>query len=117
STFVRTTRVALEEKGVPYTLTPARPHSPEVDAINPFGRIPVMRHGDFTLCESRAIIGYADRVFSGPKLLPDDPKRAAVIEQWSSLVANGVFPAVFPYFRENYFPANGTPDRPTIEAV
>src|ERR1700693_3166734 len=74
STFVRTTRMALEEKGVPYKLTPARPHSPEVDCVPPFGKIPVMRHGDFTLCESRAIIGYADRVFDGPKLIPDEPK-------------------------------------------
>src|SRR5579871_5384424 len=111
STFVRTTRMALEEKGVPYTLTPARPRSPEVDCIHPFGRIPSMRHGDFTLCESRAIIGYADRVFSGPKLIPDDPKRAAVIEQWSSLAANAVFPAVLPYFRQYFFPPNGTTDR------
>ena len=116
STFVRTTRMALEEKGVPYTLTPARPHSPEVDALHPFGRIPVMRHGGFTLCESRAIIGYADRVFGGPKLIADEPKRAAVIEQWLSLAANGVFPAVFPYFREYFFPPSGTSDRATIEA-
>lgn len=116
STFVRTTRMALEEKGVPYTLTPARPHTPEVDCVHPFGRIPIMRHGDFALCESRAIIGYADRVFAGPKLIPDEPKRAAVIEQWSSVVANAIFPAVFPYFRENFFPPSGSPDRAVIEA-
>lgn len=116
STFVRTTRMALEEKGVAYTLTPARPHSPEVDAIHPFGRIPAMRHGDLTLCESRAIIGYVDRVFGGPKLIPDDPKRVAVIEQWSSVIANAVFPAVFPYFREYFFPASGTTDRAAVEA-
>jgi glutathione S-transferase len=116
STFVRTTRMALEEKGVAYTLTPARPHSSEVDAVHPFGRIPVMRHGDFTLCESRAIIGYVDRVFGGPKLIPDEPKRAAAIEQWSSVVANCVFPAVIPYFAEYFFPAGGTSNRAAIEA-
>ena len=116
STFVRTTRMALEEKGVAYTLTPARPHSPEVDAVHPFGRIPIMRHGDFTLCESRAIIGYVDRVFGGPKLIAEDPKRAAVIEQWSSVTANAVFPAVIPYFAEYFFPAGGTPNRAAIEA-
>ena len=116
STFVRTTRMALEEKGVAYTLMPARPHTPEVDCVHPFGRIPIMRHGDFTLCESRAIIGYADRVFGGPKLIPDEPKRAAVIEQWSSVVANAIFPAVFPYFRENFFPPSGSADRAVIEA-
>lgn len=116
STFVRTTRIALEEKGIGYTLSPVRPHTPDVDAIHPFGRIPVMRHGDFTLCESRAIIGYVDRVFDGPVLLPTDARHAAKIEQWSSLVANSVFPAVLPYLRENVFPAGGTPDRALIEA-
>ena len=116
STFVRTTRMALEEKGVAYTLAPARPHSPEIDAVHPFGRIPVMRHGDFSLCESRAIIGYVDRVFGGAKLIPDEPKRAAVIEQWSSLVANAVFPAVIPYFAQYFFPASGTTDRAAVEA-
>jgi len=116
STFVRTTRMALEEKGVAYTLTPARPHSPEIDSLHPFGRIPAMRHGDLALCESRAIIGYVDRVFGGPKLIPDEPKRAAMIEQWSSLVANAVFPAVFPYFREYFFPASGTTDRAAVDA-
>ncbi|HLY04809.1 MAG TPA: glutathione S-transferase family protein [Rhizomicrobium sp.] len=117
STFVRTTRIALEEKGVAYALTPARPHSSEIDAIHPFGRIPAMRHGDLALCESRAIIAYVDRVFGGPKLIPDDAKRAAVIEQWSSLVANAVFPAVFPYFCEYLFPASGSTDRAAVEVL
>lgn len=110
SNFVRTTRMALEEKGVAYKLVPARPHSPDVDAIHPFGKIPVMRHGAFTLCESRAIIAYADRAFDGPSLVPDDPKHAAKIEQWVSLVATGIFPLVFPYMREHFFPAGGKTD-------
>lgn len=116
SNFVRTTRMALEEKGVRYKLVPARPHSSEVDAIHPLGKVPVMRHGDFTLCESRAIIAYVDRAFDGPKLVPDDAKRAATIEQWVSLAANGVFPLIFPYVRENFLAAGGTPNRATIEA-
>ena len=52
SNFVRTARIACMEKGVPYTLTPARPHTPEVDAVHPLGKIPAMRHGEVTLCES-----------------------------------------------------------------
>ncbi len=39
----------LAEKGVPYKLTSVMPHTPEVDAIHPFGKIPAMRHGDVTL--------------------------------------------------------------------
>jgi hypothetical protein len=33
SIFVRAARMVCEEKGVAYRLTPARPHSPEVDCI------------------------------------------------------------------------------------
>src|SRR5215470_16190765 len=69
SNYVCVTRIACREKGVPYTLVPARPHSPEVDAIHPFGRIPAMRHGDLELCESKAIATYIDRNFDGPKLI------------------------------------------------
>ena len=64
---------------------PERPHSPSVDAIHPFGKIPVMRHGDVELCESKAIATYIDRVFDGPKVIPEDPARAAKVEQWVSL--------------------------------
>ena len=65
SNFVRTARIACMEKGVPYTLTPARPHTPDVDAIHPFGKIPVMRHGDLSLCETKAICTYIDLAFEG----------------------------------------------------
>ena len=44
-----------------------------------------MRHGDVTLCESKAIATYIDRVFDGPKVIPEDPARAAQVEQWVSL--------------------------------
>jgi glutathione S-transferase len=39
SNYVCVVRIACLEKGVPYTLVPAVPHSPEVDAIHPFGKI------------------------------------------------------------------------------
>jgi glutathione S-transferase len=60
SNYVWVVRMACEEKGVPYDLVPARPHSPEVDAIHPLGKIPAMRHGDIALCESKAIASYID---------------------------------------------------------
>lgn len=119
STFVRTLRMAMEEKGVPYTLTPARPHSPEVDAIHPFGKIPVMRHGDFTLCESKAIASYIDKAFAGPKLFPNDAKLCGLIEQWVSLITTVVQPAVMPYLRGYFFSQmpDGKPDHAMIEAA
>jgi glutathione S-transferase len=45
-----------------------------------------MRHGDFELCESKAISTYLDLSFPGPKLIPTEPRHAALTEQWVSLV-------------------------------
>jgi len=85
SNYVWAVRMVCEEKGVPYEHKPVRPHTPDVDALHPFGKIPVMRHGDVTLCESKAIATYIDRVFDGPKVIPEEPKAAARVEQWVSL--------------------------------
>ena len=68
SNYVRSVRMLCEEKGAPYTLVPAMPHSPDVKAIHPAGQVPVMRHGDVALFESKAIATYIDRVFPGPKI-------------------------------------------------
>ena len=120
SSYVWVVRMALEEKRVPYDLIPARMHSPEVLAIHPFGKIPVMRHGDLTLCESKAIATYIDRTFAGPKLIPDDARAAAGVEQWVSLVNTAIDPCLIRTYIFGYlFPggADGKPDRTAIAAV
>ena len=120
SNYVWTCRIALAEKGVPYKHSELRPHTPEVDAIHPFGKIPVMRHGAVALAESRAICGYIDAVFPGPKLIPADPVKAGEIEQWISLINTHIDPLwVRQYLRAHFFPGtpDGSPDRATIEAA
>jgi glutathione S-transferase len=84
SNYVRAIRMLCEEKGVAYRLTPSLPHSPEVNAIHPAGQIPVLRHGEVRLFESKAIASYIDRAFPGPKLIPEDLVPAAQVEQWVS---------------------------------
>ena len=120
SNFVRTARIACMEKGVPYTLHPARPHTPDVDAIHPFGKIPVMRHGELALCETKAICTYIDLAFDGPPLVPRDPVAAARTEQWISLINTG-FDLVFArqYLAAYFFSGlpDGAPDRAKIDAT
>lgn len=119
SNFVWTGAIACAEKGVDFVVRPARPHSPEVDAIHPMGRIPAMRHGDVTLFESRAICAYVDAAFEGPALTPRDPLEAARLEQWISLLITSADPAfVRGYVLAYIFPgtADGAPDRARIEA-
>ncbi len=55
--------------------------TPEFLAINPVGRIPAIREGDFTLFESNAIIKYLADSNNSP-LYPRDPKKRALIDQW-----------------------------------
>ena len=120
SNFVRTTRIACMEKGVPYMLIPARPHTPEVDAIHPFGKIPAMRHGEVTLCESTGICVYIDRTFDGPPLIPRNATAGARVVQWISLHNTGIDPLwVRQYLRAYFFSGlpEGAPDRAAIDAA
>jgi glutathione S-transferase len=84
SNYVRTIRILCEEKGITYKLTPSPPQSPEIKAIHPAGQIPVMRHGDVTLFESKAIATYIDLTFPGPRFIPEDTLELALVEQWVS---------------------------------
>jgi glutathione S-transferase len=120
STYVRTARMVCEEKAIPYDLKPVPPHSPDVTAIHPFGKIPVMRHGDFELCESKAIATYLDLTFPGPRLIPIDPRHAALTEQWVSLVNTRIDTTMVRTYLFAYIfhkSADGQPDRKTIDSV
>lgn len=119
SNFVWIARIAATEKGVPYTLAPGFPHTPEVLAMNPTGKIPALRHGDFTLGETRAICGYLDS-FPGPRLIPAEPRAAAKAEQWLSIVATHIDPVcVRQYLFGYFFPGtpDGSPNRALIDAA
>jgi glutathione S-transferase len=98
SNFVRTVRMVAEEKGVPYEHVSAMPRTDEVRAIHPMGQIPVIRHDGFALAESQAIARYIDEAFDGPKLIPADPREAALVNQWTSIAAG----AVDQLFMRNY---------------
>lgn len=121
STFTRTALMAAIEKGVPFArgITEfSEMKSSEHLALNPFGKIPVLRHGDFVLYESVAICKYLDRAFDGPPLQPDDPKERALMDQWVSIVnsyiaGHAMGKLVGPYL----FPKgkDGQPDRDRIE--
>lgn len=120
SNFVWVTRIVATEKGAPYELVSAMPHTPLVDAFHPLGKIPAMRHGKVGLGESRAICLYIDRVFAGPSLVPPDPADAARVEQWVSIICTHVdLLLVRQYAGAYFFPtaADGSPDRKRIDPI
>jgi glutathione S-transferase len=120
SSYVWVVRMACEEKGAAYDLVSAALQSSEVRAIHPFGKAPVMGHGDVALCESKAITTYIDKAFPGPKLIPDDAHGAALVEQWVSLVNTAIDPCLIRSYVVTYLRAQmtgGVPDRAAIEAA
>ena len=120
STYTWVVRMVCEEKGIAYVLTEKPLHAPELFSIHPLGKMPVLRHGDVELFESKAIATWLDRSFPGPHIFPSDPRLAALTEQWVSLV-NTVIDAtlirtyLFAYIAPNT--PDGKPDRAAIEAV
>ena len=91
STYVRTVRMAFEEKGAPYTLHDVsvikgeHKQSPHVTR-NPFGTVPAFEHDGFKLYETSPIVRYVDQVFPGVALTPDDPQQRARMNQIISII-------------------------------
>ncbi len=99
SPYVRSALLGLHEKQAPYRLV-ALPQgvgamrSAEHLERHPFGRIPVLDHGDFRLYETQAILRYLDAVLPGPALQPQDPRAAARMNQIVGIADWYVFPYV-----------------------
>lgn len=120
SSYVRTARMGLAEKGVKYTLQPAAPHSPEVLALHPFGRVPAFRDGTIEFFETSAILRYVEEAFPGPSLLPGNIRDRARCEQWVSAINAYVDgPFVRRYVLQYVFPKgpDGKPDRAVVDAA
>jgi len=119
SNFGRSIGMLALEKGLTYDYQSEGPHSEAVNAIHPFGKVPVLRHGDVEVFETSAIARYVDSVFGGPKFFPTDPVAAAQVEQWVSLHNMFDQTMIREYALGYAFPKteDGKPDRPRIEGA
>lgn len=73
STYTRSMRMVLAEKGVEYDLVEidmlgGAHHQPEWKKRHPFERVPVFEHNGFSIYESNAITHYIDDAFPGRRL-------------------------------------------------
>jgi glutathione S-transferase len=120
SVYVQMAGIVLTHKEVPYAF-----HDLEIEmnmpahvALHPFERVPILRHGDFVVYETAAIVRYVDDAFDGPKLTPADPQQRARMNQWISAV-NGYY---YPYLiyhvshERNVFPQLGIPSDEKVVA-
>lgn len=89
SVYNRIARVVLHEKGVAYKTEEIDPFAVNVpeDYLerHPFGRVPVLSHGEFDVYETSAIARYVNAAFEGPELMPTEAETLARVTQVVSI--------------------------------
>src|SRR5262245_10166641 len=94
STFVNIVRLVLTHKNVRYTFHDLEREmgKPSHLALHPFNRVPILRHDDFTLYETSAIVGYLEDTFHEPTLQPKAIRDRALMHQWISSINSYYYP-------------------------
>jgi len=109
-------RWMLEELGEPYDihvldLSKGEQLSPEFKAINPMGKVPVLRHGDAIMTESAAICTYLADEFpcAGLNMPVGSPERGPYLK-WLFFGPGCIEPAIM----DRAFPRQEEPRRGTL---
>jgi glutathione S-transferase len=88
SNYYNKVKMALIEKGVPFTEETVKTGSKDeaVVAASPLAKIPFIRTDEGALCESQAIVEYLEARYPEPRLLPADPWQAAKVRELSTFI-------------------------------
>ena len=92
STYVRTVKMVLAEKGVndfkqvPLNVLKGEPKTPEHRERHPFGKVPVLDHEGMRILETTAIARYLNDVLPGKSLIPSTPKDRARMDMVIGLI-------------------------------
>lgn len=95
SPFVRTIRIALDEKDVAWAWAPfqlGEHKQPPYLALHPFGKIPAIVDDGFVLYETNAVLRHIDRREPTPALIPTNPHSAARMDQMLCMLDNYLWP-------------------------
>ena len=92
STYARTVKMVLAEKGVTdfkqvqLNVLKGEPKAPEHLARHPFGKVPVLDHDGMRILETTAIARYLNDVLPGKSLAPSTPKDRARMDMVIGLI-------------------------------
>ncbi|MBL8275239.1 MAG: glutathione S-transferase family protein [Pelomonas sp.] len=84
SNYYNKVKLALMEKGIPFTEEYVKTHSHDeaVLSCSPLGKVPFIKTPQGALCESQVILDYLEAAYPGtPRLIPAEPYAAAKVHE------------------------------------
>lgn len=121
STYVRTVRMLLAEKGADYDQVPVNvlagePREAEHLERHPFGKVPVVDHDGMRILETCAITQYFNDVLEGPSFIPSDLKDRARMHMTMGIIDSYGYDALVGVAGFHLFPDFiGNPDKEFLE--
>jgi len=110
STYVRTVKMLLEEKGcqdfrqVQVNVLAGEPHSPEHLERHPFGKVPVLDWDGTRILETSAITRFLNEKLPGKSLVPATPEDRARMDMALGLIDSYGYPALIGVAGYHLFP-------------
>ena len=100
STYVRTVKMLLSEKGftqfeqMPLNVLKGEPKMPDHLQRHPFGKVPVLDHDGMRLLETSAIVRYLNDVLPGTSLVPANARDRARMDMVIGVVDSYGYPSL-----------------------
>jgi glutathione S-transferase len=93
--FAHRSRLTLLEKKIPFELIEIDLQNKSANflKISPYGKVPVLKHGDHRVWESAVINEYLEEIFPEPPLLPKAPIQRAQARIWINFADTRLFVA------------------------
>jgi glutathione S-transferase len=93
--FAHRSRLTLLEKGIPFKLIEIDLQNKPANfkEISPYGKVPVLKHGDHRVWESAIINEYLEETFPEHPLLPKEPIQRARARIWINFADTRLFAA------------------------
>ena len=100
SPYVKKVLAFAGEKPLPVSLqeVPLQSTDPEFREASPFGKMPALRDGSYTLSDSTAIVMYLEEKVSAPRLIPIEPQargRTIWFDEFADTILNACVRKIF----------------------
>jgi glutathione S-transferase len=110
SPFTRKVLVVAAEKGITFEHRPTNPRSsddPDYLLASPFRKIPALKDGDYTLCDSTAIIAYLDAKHPNPAVIPQEARARGTAIWFEEMADTILAPVVSKVFLTGFLVGDG----------